>query len=82
MQRLKKSLSKPGVQVFLFVFTLLLFNWPLLSIAHDRGPAALFLYLFCAWLLVIFIVFLITREKPSGTASRGSDNRHNGSGDV
>ena len=83
MKRSKPSpSSSPGFQICLFALTLLLFNWPLLSIAHDSGPAALFFYLFGAWLLVIFLVFLITRGLPAETTSQGVDDRENGSGDV
>jgi hypothetical protein len=54
--------------VGLFLLGLLLFNFPLISIFNRPtlifGVPALYLYLFCAWLLLIVLVLIVSYMKP------------------
>lgn len=79
MKWIKERLNTLGIQFFVFGLTLLLFSWPLMSIAHDIGPPALYIYLFLAWMLVILLTFLIA---TSIHASPPSKTNEDGGGDV
>ncbi|KAA3619520.1 MAG: hypothetical protein DWQ05_02005 [Calditrichaeota bacterium] len=54
--------------VGLFLFAIVLFNYPLLSIfnrdAVIAGIPLLFYYIFTAWLLIIIFLFIVI-ERPS-----------------
>ena len=60
-RNLKLQLCKPEFRVFLFFLALVLFNSPLLTIAEDLVPegysAALFLYLFLSWGVMVLLLF-------------------------
>ena len=69
MKRLKACFRKLEVHLCLFLLTLVLFNWPLLSIAHAKGPFAFYCYLFFAWLFIILLLFLIAISLGSAIPS-------------
>jgi hypothetical protein len=54
--------------VGLFLLGMLLFNFPLLHLFNRSvlvlGIPALYLYLFAAWSLIIFLILMISRSKP------------------
>lgn len=54
--------------VGLFLLGLLLFNYPLLHLFNRPtlafGIPVLYLYLFTAWSLIIFLILMISRSKP------------------
>lgn len=62
--------------VGLFLLGMLLFNFPLLSLFNRPvlmlGIPVLYLYLFCAWALVIFLTLIIGNANPD---SRAPDRR-------
>lgn len=68
MKRLKACFRKLEVHLCLFLLTLVLFSWPLLSIAHAKGSFAFYLYLFGAWSFVILLIFFISLSL--GSAAR------------
>ena len=57
--------------VGLFLLGMLLFNFPLLSLANRPvlvlGLPLLYLYLFGAWSLIILLIHLISRCRPDAT---------------
>ncbi len=55
-------------EIFIFCISLLIFNWPLMHIAGEAGPLHLLLYLFSAWLLLIFLIALTAffRREENG----------------
>ena len=58
--------TKP-LSIVLFFIGLLLFNWPVLSIAGQSSTLASYLFLFIAWALIIVLSFLLPnhfRAKP------------------
>ena len=65
------------LQVFLFLAGLVVFNWPIMSIAATKGSAALFVYLFIGWVLFIAILWVIihwvTRTMNSKQSGRSQD---------
>jgi hypothetical protein len=75
MKRIKARFGKPEAQRCLFALALLLFNWPLLSIAGEKGPFSLYIYLFIVWLLIILLIFIIAASveagSPPGTGKTG-----------
>ena len=54
--------------VGLFLLSILLFNYPLLCLFNRpiliMGIPMLYLYLFGAWTLIIFLMLIISRSKP------------------
>ncbi|MBR9987715.1 MAG: hypothetical protein KFF68_17560 [Desulfosarcina sp.] len=54
--------------VGLFLLGMLLFNFPLLHLFNRPmlalGIPVLYLYLFAAWSLIIFLIHMISRSKP------------------
>ena len=54
--------------VGLFLLGMLLFNFPLLSLFNRPeivlGIPVLYLYLFIAWSLIIFLTLIISRSRP------------------
>jgi len=54
--------------VGLFLLGMLLFNFPLLHLFNRPvvvlGVPVLYLYLFAAWSLIIFLILMISRSKP------------------
>jgi hypothetical protein len=54
--------------VGLFLLGMLLFNFPLLHLFNRPmlvlGIPVLYLYLFTAWSLIIFLILMISRSKP------------------
>ncbi len=54
--------------VGLFLLGMLLFNFPLLHLFNRPklalGIPVLYLYLFIAWSLIIFLILMISRSKP------------------
>ena len=54
--------------VGLFLLGMLLFNFPLLCLFNRPsllwGIPVLYLYLFCAWTLIVFLMFIISISKP------------------
>jgi hypothetical protein len=58
----------PEFHVLLFGFCFALFGWPLILIAEKEHNDALFVYLFAAWGIIIFLLFLIAGSLDvSGT---------------
>jgi len=57
-----------GRLIGLFLLGLLLFNFPLLSLfnrpALYLGIPVLYFYLFAVWLLIVFLMLLISRSRP------------------
>ncbi len=50
--------------ILIFCLGLLLFNWPVLSIAGSSGTDVFFLYLFFAWMSVIVLIFVNGLTRP------------------
>ena len=69
--------SKP-IQVCLFLIYGFLFIWPFLAPLVVSLPQDLFLYLFSAWVVVLFLAFItstacrhdpVLRQKPAGASN-------------
>jgi len=58
----KKPFREPGFQLFLFVLSMLLFNWPLMRIAGEKSSGVFFIYLYLVWIFVIVLLALIGRS--------------------
>ncbi len=62
MKKIRLLLIQPFFHFFLFLFSLMLFNWPIISIAEIQHSMTLFSYLFYVWGVIIFVLFLISRS--------------------
>ncbi|HEY9765155.1 MAG TPA: hypothetical protein V6C82_02275 [Chroococcales cyanobacterium] len=58
---MKKLLEQTPFQVLLFGICLVLFDWPFLTIIPIERQEILYVYLFTAWAIVIFILFQMSR---------------------
>lgn len=74
MERLKTTLRLPEFQLLLFGFCLALFGWPLLMIAEKKHNDEIFIYLFAAWGIIIFLLFLIAGSLDVSAADK-TENR-------
>jgi|WetSurSiteA1Bulk_404760.scaffolds.fasta_scaffold04058_3 hypothetical protein len=81
MQRLISFIRKYDFTIFLFILFLLIYIWPLLSIAGLNNPESLFIYLFLTWSILIIILFLLNRISVKETIAE-EKNRRNSSHDV
>lgn len=63
--------------VGLFLLGMLLFNFPLLHLFNRPvlalGVPILYLYLFIAWSLIIFLILMISRSKPDTPSTDHSE---------
>lgn len=86
MKAFARLLAQPGFLVFVFSLAVMLFNWPVLSIAMPHRGGGLYFYLFAAWGGVIAILGLLAaalqrgrRETGAGTdRTEPEDSHHNG----
>ncbi|MGE0085380.1 MAG: hypothetical protein AB7S75_13280 [Desulfococcaceae bacterium] len=68
--------------ILIFCLALLLFNWPVLSIAGSGETDIFFLYLFSAWIFIIVLIFVnglirpdIRKESPADQAPSSGPDR-------
>ncbi len=59
MERLKNILKKPELHLFVFCLSLILLNWPLITITNETISAGIFVYLFLVWCIMVLLLFLI-----------------------
>lgn len=56
--------NKTHYHTFIFGLSLLLFNWPVISIVMKGNPASGYTYLYLSWFCVIFFMFFLSAIKP------------------
>lgn len=61
MEKLIHLLKKPEFHALLYGLSLLLFNWPMLTI-FENTRSALFYYLFWTWGVFIVVLFFVARS--------------------
>ena len=78
MKNRKLIFHKKGFHILFFCLGLLMFSWPVLSIAGRKSTGVFFAYLFLVWIVIIMLLYLIGRhaelvdnqrdkqQKPSG----------------
>jgi len=71
-KKLINLLAKTGFSVLLFCLGLLLFNWPLSSIANTNIEL-FFIYLFLIWSIIILILFFISKSYDTITSQDNPD---------
>ena len=69
MERLKALLRQTEFHLLLFVLCMVLFGWPVVTFPDMRRLELMFIYLFVAWAIVIFLLFLVSRSLGSGDES-------------
>ncbi len=74
MERLKALLRQTEFHLLLFVLCMVLFGWPVVTFPDIRRLEVMFVYLFVAWTIVIFLLFLVSRSL--GTADDSTKNEH------
>lgn len=74
MKQLKLIFNQKEMSGVITVFSILLFVYPLFSVSSDNS-AAIFYALFCAWLVIILLMFLISKTFSSDHSSDRPVNR-------
>ncbi len=62
--------KKPIFQVFLFVISLIIVNWPLISIVDKSSPGTAFLFIYSLWIVVVIILFIIGKSVTHSSKSK------------
>lgn len=71
MKKIPSRFGRFDVQLFILAVALLLFNWPVLTIALSRGLLALYGYLFGGWIVIIVLLFVLAhRVDATATPDR------------
>jgi hypothetical protein len=70
MKRIKRILRQPQFQIFLFSLCLVLFSWPVVNVSNAARAKAMFVYLFLAWTVVSFLLYLVTRSLGRSHSER------------
>jgi uncharacterized membrane protein len=65
MKRLKSLLKQTEFHTLIFCLSLVLFSWPFLASSVMLLPERLFIYLFLLWVLLILVLFLMSRNSHS-----------------
>lgn len=82
MERFRATLRLPELHVLLFCFCCALFGWPLLLIAEQAYNEAIFVYLFTAWGIIIFLLFLIAGSLAEPDSDKAGHKQKEGLSDV
>jgi hypothetical protein len=75
MERLSNLFKQTDFQIFLFFLSMILFGWPVVHFSDIDRFETMFYYLFGAWAVVIFLLFLISRSVPDQTTEETEDGR-------
>lgn len=59
MNRLFRFFKSRSFAILLFHVGVLLFNWPLLSMANEGSEAAIFSYLLITWAVVVCLLIIV-----------------------
>jgi hypothetical protein len=68
MNSLKNLLGRSEFHIVLFHVCLILFGWPVVAFQDLGRLKAMFVYLFIAWVVVIFMLYLISRSVEVSSA--------------
>jgi len=68
--------------ILIFCLALLVFNWPVLSIAGSGATHLFFLYLLSAWLFIILLIFVNGLTRPDIRNEPAGDSGLSGSGSL
>jgi len=76
MKRLRKLLRQPESQIFIFLVSLILANWPFLAPPLD-GLMSLFTYLFVLWIVFVLFLFLLHFALNGNAGDQTADKGEN-----
>lgn len=62
MERLKALFRQTESHILLFLISLVLFSWPVVSYSDVERLKVMFVYLFVAWAVVVGLLFLVSRS--------------------
>lgn len=74
MKAIQDLLRRKEFYLFLFLISMILFNWPFLSIVAEKQTHVLFFYIFWVWAIIIFLSYLIARSHQTKASEGGEDN--------
>jgi hypothetical protein len=74
-KKLINLLAKTGFSVLLFSLSLLLFNWPLISVVNTNIEL-FFIFLFLVWSIIILILFFISKSLDTSASQNNPDTKN------
>lgn len=77
MDKLRALLRQTEFQALLFFVCLVLFSWPVVSFGDVERLEVMFVYLFTAWTVVIFLLFLVSRSQEIPIQTEKSETETN-----
>jgi hypothetical protein len=69
MIKISKIFRKPGFHAFLFLLSLILFNWPFMSIAYNNSPLTFFYFLFMVWGIILILLFIVKKSLDKSSSN-------------
>jgi Na+-driven multidrug efflux pump len=75
MEKVGNLSKKLGFSVLVFFICLFLFSWPILSITNKGHPEIIFLYLFLVWLIIIILIFIMSRSYRNLSSNEGRTDK-------
>ena len=78
MKKPKKLLRLKEFHIFLACFFANLFNWPFLAVPEKYGPLGLFIYLLLVWVIMIVLLFIISRSFKENTEGKDKNGEEAG----
>ncbi len=74
MKKLKTVLKQPEFHAFLFVLCLIFFTYPLVLMSNKAAANVIYSILFLAWIIVITLLFVITRSYTESQPDPGQED--------
>ncbi len=74
MERLANLFKQTDFHIFLFFLSIILFGWPVVHFSDLNRFETMFYYLFGAWAIVIFLLFLVSRSLSDQSGSEEAEN--------
>lgn len=74
MERLRNLFRQTDFHIFLFFLSLVLFGWPVVHFSDMRHFETTFYYLFGAWGIVIFLLFLVNTSLSDHEGSEEAED--------
>ena len=79
MNRLRSLLGRFEFHLLVLLWGFVCLSWPLMSVFEQQHPAALLAYLFLVWIILIALLFFMSRSLQAKDDAGGEDGSKGGS---
>ncbi len=73
MNRIIEFFKAGSFAILLFYAGVLLFNWPLLSMAAESGESSIFSYLLISWTVIVVLLIAVGQSIRHGEKTKKED---------